>query len=118
MKKNNLKEILSREDVQKGIKANLFKTDEEMRIAVDKTLNLNKENSTSVETLRDGINVEFENTLHVDLNKKVYFLECRLFYKENGAMVNSYLEVFDSEGKIVENYIDDVWDYADWKEAE
>lgn len=116
MEKLNLKQILSIEDIQGNIESNLFKTNNERKIAIDKTLNSNKENKISVETLMNGNVVYFENTLYFDEKKEVYLLECRLFSKESDTMINAYLEILDSNGNIKEEYVDDVWDYADWNE--
>lgn len=115
MKEFTLKQILEKENVQIGIKTNLFTTNEEMTNAVNKTLKLTKCNNTSVEALRDGIKVKFENTLYKDEYKSIYLLESRLFYVKTDSMFNAYLEVINSNGTILEDYIDDVWTYADWK---
>lgn len=118
MKILNLKEVLSRGDIQENIKANMFITDEEVKSAIEKTLEVDKDNSISIEAVREGNPMSFENTLHIDKDKQVYLLESRLFDdKGDGQMKGVYLEVFNSDGQIVKEYIDDVWDYANWKVA-
>lgn len=116
MKKINLKEILLREDIKISIKENMFFSDQEVNLAIEKTLNDEKDNCISVEVLNKDKLMKFENTFYIDKENKLYLLESRLFDDGiNGGMKGAYLEVFDENGEIVEEYIDDVWEYADWE---
>jgi hypothetical protein len=118
MKILNLKEVLSRGDIQENIKGNMFKTDEEVRLAIEETLKSDKNNVISVEAIREEKPMSFENTLHIDKEKQIYLLESRLFDdKGDGQMKGAYLEVFNSDGERVKEYIDDVWEYANWEVA-
>ena len=85
--------------------------------AIEETLNSKKENSISVIVDVDGFECDFENTLHVDEVKDCYFLESRLFNRKDGSMINSYLELLNTDGSIKEVYVDDIWDYANWEEV-
>lgn len=113
----NLRQLLMREDVKKGIQTNLITSREEVDKAVELTLNTGKENSISVGDTFNGEQAEFENTLHKDTEKGLFLLESRLFTVEDGQMVNAYLEVFNANGEIVQEEIDDVWSYANWEVA-
>ena len=115
MKKLTLKEVLKRQDIMEGIKSNLIR--EDYLVAIEETLNSKKENSISVIVDVDGFECDFENTLHVDEVKDCYFLESRLFNRKDGSMINSYLELLNTDGSIKEVYVDDIWDYANWEEV-
>ena len=115
MEKLNLKNVLTMEIVKRGIKENLFKSENEVNEAIDKTISNKKDNSISIKTNSDNKEVTFENTLWIDVEKNCYLLESRIFDdNKNGEMINAYLEIIQ-DGLIVNNYIDDVWEYANWK---
>lgn len=116
MRNVKLKDVLKLKEVQEGIKANLIK--EDYSLAIEKTLNSEKENSTSVVVDVDGFECDFENTLHADYDKKVFLLESRLFKRADGSMVNAYLELLDENLNIIEDCVDDVWSYADFEVVE
>lgn len=82
----------------------------------DKIFNM-KEVPFNIE-VKEGINLE--NNIYEDENKKLYLLESRLFddNDENGRMYDAYLRVMDYEFNIIDEYIDDVWNYADWQRIE
>lgn len=113
----NLKQILLNEDVKANIKNNLFLSNEEMEKAIDTVLKSDKGNIISTKVIRGEKVVQFENTLHEDTAKQLYLLESRLF-DEDEQMIGSYLEIFNSEGIIHDKYVDDVWEYANWKPVE
>ena len=115
MKTLTLKQVLSREDIKQGLLSNLFTSSDEVESAVSLVLASDKNNSMSVKTERAGEPVDFENTLHIDNDKKVYLLESRVFFVKNGQLLNAYLEILDENGEIVQDKIDDVWSYADWE---
>lgn len=111
----NLKQVLTNKNIQKGIKTNLFTSDKEAQTSIEKTFKINKDNVISIETIRDKKIIDFENTLYLDKIKKSYLLESRVFDKIDGHMINSYLQIFDFEGNFIEDYVDDVWKYANWE---
>lgn len=115
MKNIKLKDVLRLKDIENGIKINLLPT--EHYSAISDTLNSDKQNSISVIVDENGYEYDFENTLHADYEKKVFLLESRLFSKKDGSMKNAYLEVLDENLNIVNDIIDDVWSYADFKEV-
>lgn len=116
MEKLTLKHVLKRKEVREGIKSNLLKG--AYVEAIDKVLNSKEENSISIIVDLDGIECDFENTLYIDEVKNCYLLESRLFNRKNDTMINSYLELLNNDGSIMDVCIDDVWDYADWKAVE
>ena len=113
MQNVKLKDVLKLKGIEEGIKANLIK--EDYPVAIEKTLNSKKENSISVIVGVNGFECDFENTLHADYDKKVFLLESRLFKRADGSMVNAYLELLDENLNIIEECVDDVWSYADFK---
>lgn len=112
MKNVKLKDVLKLKKVEEGIKANLIK--EDYVEAIDKTLADEKENAISIVVDVDGFKCDFESTLHADYDKKVFLLESRLFRKDDGSMVNAYLELLDENLNVIEDCVDDVWSYADF----
>lgn len=110
MKKVTLKEVLSMEQIKKGIVDNLCINEK----AIMDTINTGKNNVSIIVNI-NGESYDFENTLHVDDEKKVFLLESRLFKKADGSMVNAYVELLDENLNIIEEYVDDVWSYADFK---
>lgn len=114
MQNVKLKDVLKLKEIEEGIKATLIK-EEDYPVAIEKTLNSKKENSISVVADVDGFECDFENTLHADYDKKVFLLESRLFKRADGSMINAYLELLDENLNIIEDCVDDVWSYADFK---
>lgn len=106
----SLKNVLMDEKIKEGIKVNLLKDDKLTEEAIEKTIDLSK-NDTLVNITMNGEEMEFTNTLHYSNDE--YLLESRLF-ETNGGMVNAYLPVFDKNMKFNEQEIDDVWDYSNW----
>ncbi len=118
MKQLTLKQILKRIEIQKGIQNNLFKhycNKDMFSIAIKKTLLAEKDNVISVELYNNSL--QFENTLHADKTKNIYLLESRLFDNKSNGMLSAYLEILDCDGNIIQTseYINDVWDYANWE---
>ena len=60
---------------------------------------------------------EFENNLHIDKERNIYLLESRLFSKNDGSMYNSYLRAFDDKINTIDEYYDDIWEYAKWEQC-
>lgn len=112
MKNVKLKEVLKLEEVKEGIKVNLIEDFEE---AIEKTISSDKENSISIIVNVDGVECDFENTLHADYEKNVFLLESRLFNRKDDSMINAYLELLDENLNVIEDYQDDVWEYANFK---
>lgn len=64
--------------------------------------------------IKEGIS--FENNIRYAKDKDCYLLESRLFNDgKDGAMIDAYLMIINSDMTIVEGYIDDVWSYADFE---
>jgi hypothetical protein len=110
-----LDKVLVNKKVQENIKSNFNLSKDELEYALVATITNVKDNAISVAITKDGSKYDFENTLHYDVDKQIYLLESRMFGTD-GSMYNSYLEILDKDGNIADiPYVDDVWDYADWK---
>lgn len=113
----SLKQILIKDDIKNNIKNNLFLSNEEVEAAIDTVLKSDKSNVISTKAVRGGKVVQFENTLHEDVDKQLYLLESRLFDEEHDQMIGVFLGIFNSEGIPFDEYVDDVWEFANWQPA-
>lgn len=117
MKELTLKDVLKIKTIRDGIKRNLLKTDDTLEYGINMILNSALKNNYIQAIVNvDGKEYAFRNTLFKNEEGNLYLLESRLFDKDEN-MINAYLEIIYSDGKVMEEYIDDVWEYATWKLA-
>lgn len=111
----NLKNILLMRDVKENIRGNMNMSSSEIEHALETTINSIENNFSKVELTIGGELVSFENTLCRDSEKSIYLLSSRLFRKSDDNMIGTYLEVFNQNGEINSEYIDDVDAYGNWE---
>lgn len=115
MEKLELKEVLKFEDVKKSIAGNLGLEDKVIEEVIELSITSISNNRSVVKMTVDGELIEFNNSLYRDENKGLYLFESRAFKTSDDSMLGAYLEVYNEDGVIVDEEIDDVWSYADWK---
>lgn len=122
----NLKDVLGLEEVQVGVKANLSLTDNQVEEAISNVFitfdysiefGFEDKNSVKVPLTFDDKSYSFETALYVNKDKTMYLIESRLFDEATDEMMGAYLEVLTADLTVVDEVIDDVWEYADWELA-
>ncbi|MBP3917349.1 hypothetical protein [Clostridium sp.] len=112
----SLKDVLLEKEIKNGIQGDLGNLIHvNMDYYIEETIRQNS-NSTSIIIDENG-EYDFECNLHYDDKKDIYLLEARLFRKTDNSMVNSYLGVLNSNLGIIDEEIDDVWEYGEWQEV-
>lgn len=112
MDKLTLSKMTGLNIVKAGLAEVLTKTDSVSKEDLLETIKDLNTTSTTI-TLNDNVQDTLNFNLYSDANKKLYLFEARRFINDN--MYNALLLVFDESLNPVEEYIDDVWSYADFK---
>lgn len=60
--------------------------------------------------------ITIETALYTDEEEKYYFLDFRGFEDISGEMIEAYIEIYHKDTLMqYEEYVDDVWSFADWE---
>ena len=111
----NLKELLELEVVKNGVNSNLI-SDKELTVRVLNYVSDKIKNNNICEDISEvGLDYTFESSLYIGENTKQYLLDIRMFDNEDGNMLNAYLEIFNEDLTVHQEYVDDVWVYDDWE---
>ena len=110
----NLKDVFKNEIAIIGMKSNLRVSNADIDYVLSKLNNVDF-GKDDISVCIDGHWCYFENTLYKDKEVNLYLFESRTFSKSDGSMLGAYLEVFDEQGNLVDECIEDVWSYSNWK---
>lgn len=111
----NLKNILELEVVENGVNSNLI-ADKDLTVQVlNYVADKIKDNTICTDISEIGLDYTFESSLYIGENTKQYLLDVRVFDNKDDSMVNAYLEIFNDDLTVHEEYVDDVWTYDDWE---